>query len=65
LDQSTPEMVKNKMKSLTQEQKECIRVINSLIDRAERLHRGLIQNVNSIEIIQHRGALLALMDDLS
>jgi len=65
LDQSTPEMVKNKMKSLTQEQKKCIRVINSLIDRAERLHRGLIQSVNSIEIIQHRGALLALMDDLS
>lgn len=65
LDQSTPEMIMSKMESLTQEQKECIRIINSLIDRAERLHRGLIQSVNSIEIIQHRGALLALMDELS
>ena len=64
LDQSTPEVIMRKMGSLTQEQKKCIRVINSLIDRAERLHRGLIQNVNSIEIIQHRRALLALMDEL-
>ncbi len=63
LDQSTPEMIKSKMDSLTGEKKECIRIINSLIDRAERLHRGLIQNVNSIEIIQYRGALLTLMDE--
>jgi hypothetical protein len=53
----------SKMEWLTQEQKECIRIINSLIDRAEGLHRGLIQNVNSIEIIQYRGALLTLMDE--
>lgn len=64
LDQSTPEMIKSKMESLTEEKKECIRIINSLIDRAERLHRGLIQNVNSIEIIQYRGALLTLMEEL-
>lgn len=65
LDQSTPKMIISKMESLTQEQKECILIINSLIDRAERLHRGLIQSVNSIEMIQHRGSLLALMDELS
>jgi len=64
LDQSTPEMIMSKMESLTQKQKKCIRIINSLVDRAERLHRGLIQSVNSIEIIQHRGSLLALMDEL-
>lgn len=65
LDQSTPEMIMSKMESLTQEQKDCIRIINSLIDRAERLHRGLIQNVNSIEMIQHRGLLLGLLGDLA
>ena len=64
LDQSTPDMIKKKMESLTEEQKECIRIINALIDRAERLHRALIQNVNSIEMVQHRGSLLALMDGL-
>ena len=64
LDQSTAEMITSKMKSLTQEQKESIRIINSLMDRAERLHRGLIQSVNSIQMVQHRGALLALMDKL-
>ena len=64
LDQSTPDMIKKKMESLTEEQKECIRIINALIDRAERLHRALIQNVNSIEMVQHRGSLLALMDEL-
>lgn len=64
LDQSTPEVIISKMESITQEQKECIRVINSLIDRAERLHRGLIQSVNGIEMVQHRGSLLALMDKL-
>lgn len=64
LDQSTPEMIIRKMESLTQEQKECIRIINSLIDSAERLCRGLIQSVNSIEMIQNRGSLLALMDKL-
>ena len=64
LDQSTPEMIISKMESLTQEQKECIRVINSLIDRSERLHRGMIQSVNSIEMVQYRGVLLAMMDKL-
>lgn len=64
LDQFKPEMIISKIKRLTKEQKECIRIINSLIDRAEKLHRGLIQNVNSIEIIYHMGALLTLMDDL-
>lgn len=64
LDQSTAETIKTKIESLTEEQKECIRIINSLIDSAEKLHRGLIQNVNSIEMVQHRGALLALMDKL-
>ena len=64
LDQSTPEMIISKMESLTQEQKECIRIINSLVDRSERLHRGLIQSVNSIEMVQYRGALLAMMDKL-
>ncbi len=64
LDQSTPDMIKKKMESLTEEKKECIRIINALIDRAERLHRALIQNVNSIEMVQHRGSLLTLMDEL-
>lgn len=65
LDQSTPEMIISKMESLTQEQKECIRIINSLVDRAERLHRGLIQSVNSIEMVHHRGLLLGLLGDLA
>ncbi len=64
LDQSNPECIKNKMKSLTKEQKECIRIINTLIDKSEQLHKALIQNVNGIEMIQHRGSLLALMDGL-
>lgn len=63
LDQSKQEILMSKMEWLTQEQKECIRIINSLIDKAEKLHRGLIQNVNSIEMIRHRGALLSLMDE--
>lgn len=64
LDESTPESIKSKMESLSVEQKECVRIINSLIDSAESLHRALIQNVNSIEMVQHRGTLLALMDKL-
>lgn len=64
LDQSTPEIIKVKMESLTEEQKGCIRTINSLIENAESLHRALIQNVNSIEMVQHRGSLLVLMDSL-
>lgn len=64
LDESTPSTIKSKMESLNTEQKECIRIINSLIDRAESLHRALIQNVNSIEMVQHRGSLLALMGEL-
>lgn len=55
LDQSTPNMIKYKMESLIEEQKKCIRIINSLIDRAERLQRALIQSVNSIKMVQHRG----------
>lgn len=64
LDESTPSMIMSKMKSLNTEQKDCIRIINSLIDRAESLHIALIQNVNSIEMVQHRGSLLALMGEL-
>ncbi|NLI65057.1 MAG: hypothetical protein GX367_10025 [Bacteroidales bacterium] len=52
------------MRSLKKEQKECIRIMNSLIDRSESLHRALILNVNSIEMVQHRGSLLGLMDEL-
>ncbi|HBC97578.1 MAG TPA: hypothetical protein DC034_12385 [Clostridium sp.] len=64
LDELTPGKIKSKMRSLKKEQKECIRIINSLIDRSESLHRALILNVNSIEMVQHRGSLLVLMDEL-
>ena len=64
LDQSSPDIIKSKMESLNETQKECIHIINSLIDRSERLHIALIQNVNSLEMVQHRGALLELMDEL-
>lgn len=64
LDRSTPRMIINKMELLTREQKECIRIIKSLIDNAKRFHGGLILNVNSIEMIQHRESLLALMDKI-
>jgi len=64
LDESTPSKIKSKMRSLKKEQKECIRIMNSLIDRSESLHRALILNVNSIEMVQHRGSLLGLMDEL-
>ncbi len=64
LDESTTGMIKNKMESLNKEQKECIRIISSLIDRSEVLHRALIQNVNSIEMVQHRGSLIVLMGEL-
>lgn len=64
LDESTPDSIRGKMETLTKQQKECVRIINSLIDNAENLHRALIQNVNSIEMVHHRGSLLALMDDL-
>lgn len=64
LDQSTPETIKTKVESITKEQKECIQIINSLIDRSESLNIALIQNVNSKEMVQHRGSLLALMDEL-
>ncbi|QWC23635.1 DUF3800 domain-containing protein [Bacillus haikouensis] len=63
LDASTPYSIKSKMESLTVQQKECVRIINSLINSSERLHRALIQNVNSIEMVHHRGSLLALMDE--
>lgn len=39
-------------------------IINALIDRTESLHKALIQSVNSIEMVHHRGNLLALMDSL-
>ena len=61
---SSPDIIKSKMASLTETQKECIRIIHSLISRSERLHIALIQNVNSVEMMQHRGALLRLMDEL-
>ena len=64
LDQSSPDLIKSKMASLNETQKECIHIINSLIDRSERLHIALIQSVNSVEMMQHRGSLLALMDEL-
>ncbi|MBU3227800.1 DUF3800 domain-containing protein [Clostridium algidicarnis] len=64
LDESTPSMIKSKLESLNKEQKECIGIINSLIDRAEGLNRALIQNVNSIDMVQHRGSLLVLMGEL-
>ena len=64
LDQSTPEIIMRKMESITQEQKKCIRITNSLLYRSERLHRGLIQSVDSMEIRNHRGFLLAFMDKL-
>ena len=64
LDQSSPDIIKSKMESLNETQKECIHIINSLIDRSERLHIALIQNVNSLQMVQHRGALLELMDEL-
>lgn len=64
LDQSTSDAIRLKIKSITREQKECIRITNELIYKSEALNRSLIQNVNSIEIIQRRGALLALMNSL-
>lgn len=64
LDHSSPDIIKSKMDSLSGAQKECIRIINYLLDRSERLHIKLIQNVNSVEMVQHRGALLALMDEM-
>lgn len=65
LNQDTSDMIISKMKSLSKEQKECIRIIKLLIDRAEELHRGLIGNINSIDMVQHRGSLLELMNELS
>ncbi|WP_291578352.1 DUF3800 domain-containing protein [Clostridium sp. UBA6640] len=65
LDQSTPSSIIEKIETLNNEQKECIRIINLLIDRSEKLNRGLIQNVNSIEMVQHRGSLLVLMNQLA
>lgn len=64
LDQSTPRSIIEKVKLLNDNQKECIKIINSLINKSEKLNKGLIQNVNSIEMVQHRGALLALMGEL-
>ena len=64
LDQSSPDLIKSKMRSLNETQKECVRIIHSLIARSERLYIALIQNVNSVEMVEHRGALLRLMDEL-
>ena len=64
LDQSSPDLINSKMRSLNETQKECVRIIHSLIARSERLHIALIQNVNSVEMMEHRGALLRLMDEL-
>lgn len=64
LDKSTASMIENKMKLISKEQKECIQIINLLIDRAQSLNIALIQNVNSIEVVQHRGLLLTLMGEL-
>lgn len=63
LDESTVSLIKDKMESLNDEQKDCIRIINSLINKAERLNIALIQNVNSVEMVRHRGSLLTLMYD--
>ena len=65
LDQSTPDTIKSKIESLTDEQKECIMIINSLIDKSESLHPTLIQNLNSIEMVRQRGSLLELMNELA
>ena len=64
LDQSSPDLINSKMRSLNETQKECVRIIHSLIARSERLYIALIQNVNSVEMVEHRGALLRLMDEL-
>lgn len=64
LDQSTPTIIRDRMKEIKVEQKTCIRIISTLIDKSENLDRGLIMNVSSIEMIQHRGELLVLMDNL-
>lgn len=64
LDKSTHRSIVEKVESFNDEQKACIKIINFLIDKSEKLNKGLIQNVNSIEMVQHRGSLLALMGEL-
>lgn len=64
LDQSTPDTIESKAKSLTEKQKECIRIINALFDKSVSLNPMLIQNLNSIEMLHHRGNLLELMNEL-
>lgn len=65
LDQSTPDTIQSKVKSLTEKQKECIRIINSLLNKSVSLNPMLIQNLNSIEMLHHRGYLLELMNELA
>lgn len=58
LDKLSQVDCESKMKDLTPRQKESILIINDLIDKSDALCSALIQNVNSHEVIHHRGILL-------
>lgn len=64
LDKSTLNDMKIKIASLNSNQKECIRIIISLINKSNDLEITLINNINSIEVIRSRRDLLLLMDNL-
>ena len=50
----------SKIETLGSKKLECIRIINDLIDRSEKLNIALIQNVNSVDMVRHRAQMLNL-----
>ena len=64
LDNSTSSTITSKFQKINDRQAECIRIINTLINRSDNLNSTLIQNCNSVDMVQHRDQLLNLLDDL-
>ena len=60
LDKMTAHELISKIETLGSKELECIRIINDLIDRSEKLNIALIQNVNSVDMVRHRAQMLNL-----
>lgn len=61
LDKMTPHELISKMETLGAKELECLKIINNLISRSEKLNVALIQNINSIDMVRHRGQMLDIM----
>ncbi len=61
IDNSDERTILTKMQNTTANGRDSIRIINSLIDKSEALHKALILNVNDVASVNRRGRLMELM----